>query len=124
MFNHGRTIFRQLAAIGFVLLLTAGLFVAYFEANLLQHACEWTGTTQTEYAPGYTERQFRRVSVGDTQEEVIERLGQPLTQFTPAEAEGFSWVYTASVENNYYWHRAIAFDTSGRVVGRESELVL
>ena len=74
----------------------------------------------TEYAPGYTEKAFRAVRLGDTQEAVLSRLGEPLSS---RDTQPFQqWIFSADqqpafpeigIGNGTY--TTFTFDASGRV---------
>jgi|GEM_PF-1188669 len=74
----------------------------------------------TEYAPGYSEAAFRSVLIGDSREEVIALLGEPLfvhsvgTEGTPTWGE---WLrYSRSPSGKNYLVRQFMLDSEGRVV--------
>lgn len=79
----------------------------------------------TEYAPGYSEAAFRSVQIGDSKEEVLALLGEPLlagtfgTEGTPTWGE---WLrYSRSPSGKNYLLRTIVLDSEGRVLRVVSE---
>lgn len=77
-------------------------------------------TLETEWAPNYREFEFHRIQPGETREQVLARLGEPLERFARGARE--SWVYTRSPNSNHYWYRVVYFDSSGRVESTYHEL--
>ena len=72
-------------------------------------------TFDTEYAPGYSETAFRSVRIGDSREEVLQVLGQPLRVYgSEGEVEVLS--YSRSPSGSNYLMRDIVLDSEGRVV--------
>ena len=57
--------------------LGALLLVAVYSGGFETYCVFWPGI-ETNYAPGYSERHFKRVEVGMTNEQVIALLGHPL----------------------------------------------
>ena len=77
-------------------------------------------TFDTEYAPGYSEEMFRAVKVGDSKEEILSLLGQPLRVYdlgTDREVLG----YSISPSGSNYLMRDIVLDSEGRVVEIRSQ---
>ncbi|AGC48568.1 hypothetical protein MYSTI_07296 [Myxococcus stipitatus DSM 14675] len=79
---------------------------------------------QTEYAPGYTEAGFQRVTLGMTFDEVRELLGPPLGDYdvsqrinSPHSKEVYtrSWKYSRTPNSTSYHVREIFFH-EGRVM--------
>lgn len=74
----------------------------------------------TEYAPGYSPKAFNGISVGDTYESVLSKLGEPLSSHL---TEPFrSWIYSASEQPSFAesgigqgTHTTFRFDGAGRV---------
>jgi len=74
----------------------------------------------TAYAPGYSETAFRSVRIGDSKEEVIALLGQPLSVHSVGiegtETWGEWWRYSWSPSDTHYLLRQLLLDSEGRVV--------
>jgi hypothetical protein len=74
----------------------------------------------TEYAAGYTEKAFRAVRPGDTQEAVLSRLGDPISSH---DTEPFrQWIFSANEQLSFAesgvgngTYTIFTFDVSGRV---------
>jgi len=79
-------------------------------------------TLETHYAPGYSERRFHEVAVGQSREEVLAQLGEPLKKWSHDTSE--SWAYSMSPRDTHYWNRVVIFDAAGRVSRVHSELYL
>ncbi len=69
-------------------------------------------TFDTEYAPGYSEDAFRAVEIGDSSEEVLCLLGQPLRVYG---LNGEVLSYSRSPSGSNYLMRDIVLDSEGRV---------
>jgi len=76
-------------------------------------------TFDTEYAPGYSEEAFRAVEIGDSREEVMCLLGQPLRVYGLG---GEVLSYSRSPSGSNYLMRDIVLDSEGRVVEIWSQL--
>jgi outer membrane protein assembly factor BamE (lipoprotein component of BamABCDE complex) len=77
-------------------------------------------TLETRYAPGYSERRFHEVAVGQSRDEVLARLGEPLRKGAHDSTE--SWSYSESPNDTHYWCRVVIFDGTGRVSRVHAEL--
>jgi len=78
-------------------------------------------TFDTEYAPGYSEEAFRIVQIGDSKEEILSLLGQPLRVYDPGlDREVLS--YSMSPSGSNYLMRDIVLDSEGRVVEIRSQV--
>lgn len=76
------------------------------------------GDTGT-YAPGYSDRAFRSVRSGMTQEDVRAILGEPLKAESVPElrpAGSVVWAYSASVRKGNFRVRSVVFGPEGRVL--------
>ena len=76
-------------------------------------------TFDTEYAAGYSEEAFRAVEIGDSREEVMCLLGQPLRVYG---LDGKVQSYSRSPSGSNYLMRDIVLDSEGRVVEIWSQL--
>jgi hypothetical protein len=74
----------------------------------------------TAYAPGYSEAAFRSVQIGDSREEVIARLGEPLSIHSVGIEGTETWGewlrYSRSPSGKNYLVRQFMLDSEGRVV--------
>jgi hypothetical protein len=78
-------------------------------------------TFDTEYAPGYSEEAFRVVQIGDSKEEILSLLGQPLRVYDLGiHREVLS--YSMSPSGSNYLMRDIVLDSEGRVVEIRSQV--
>ncbi|QSQ23640.1 hypothetical protein JY651_01240 [Pyxidicoccus parkwayensis] len=77
-------------------------------------------TVWTEWAPDYREVQFHLIELGDTQEQVLARLGEPLERTIDGASE--VWVYTRPEGEAHYWLRTVRFNGAGRVKATQHEL--
>ena len=76
----------------------------------------------TIYATGYLERSFQNLRLGQSQEEVLAILGEPLEMHSNSSGEKF-WRYSGrGSKYPNYWIRIVVFGPSGRVVKKFSEL--
>jgi len=76
-------------------------------------------TFDTEYAPGYSEEAFRVVEIGDSKEEILNLLGQPLRVYgLDREVQS----YSMSPSGSNYLMRDIVLDSEGRVVEIRSQV--
>jgi len=74
----------------------------------------------TQYAPGYSERGFKSIQLGDSEALVISQLGQP---FSTRDTEPYvSWIYSAGKQRNFSrngqgvgTYTTIQFDATSRV---------
>ena len=62
--------------------------------------------TDTEYAKGYSDLRFRQISVGDTQERVVDVLGEPLIK-GKSRNRGEWWNYSRSPGSTHYLYRGL-----------------
>ncbi len=99
-----------LAGIGGILLLLAGGGAVIFFLNF-----------DTQYAPGYSERNFKSIRLGDAEQQVVALLGQPfgIEPTTPYVA----WIYSADRQRRFAQsgegsgtYTTIRFHTNGCVV--------
>ncbi len=75
----------------------------------------------TEYAPHYSARGFRSVSLGMGEEEVRSLVGDPLRTWQDEEQSYWSW--SRSPHDSHYRVRIVAFE-HGAVVRKSSEFYL
>ena len=73
----------------------------------------------TQYAPLYNEKSFRKIRKGDSIERVLELIGPPLDQKIQND-EIYYW-YTRSPGRTHYWFRLIIFGKDKKVKGIEYE---
>ena len=69
----------------------------------------------TMYAPSYTEKNFNKIEIGMTQEQVLELVGEPLKK---SGRDRSCWEYTALRENDRsycYWVREVNFNSDKKV---------
>ena len=66
--------------------------------------------TDTSWAKDYSERNFAKVTIGMTREEVRSIMGDPVRKPLP----GY-WSYTYSPSGTHYHQRAVLFSESGSV---------
>jgi hypothetical protein len=93
---------------GIGLLLVGGIAALYFHAF------------DTQYTPGYSDKKFKSVKLGDSEQFVIASLGQPFsTQSTKPYSE---WIYSGVNQRRFArtgegsgTYTTIRFDSSGRV---------
>ncbi len=80
----------------------------------------------TEYAPGYSEAAFRSVQIGDSREDVIALLGEPLFVHTVGVEGTETWGewlrYSWSPSSKNYLVRQFMLDGEGQVVKILSEV--
>jgi len=100
--------FGSSVALGALLVAVICMFIAYIFPF------------DTEYAPGYSAAAFRSVRIGDSKEEVITLLGEPLfvhsvgVEGTETWGEWLRYSWSPSGEN--YLVRQFMLDSEGRVV--------
>ena len=70
---------------------------------------------ETDYAKGYTNEAFRRIKVGQTQDEVIEIVGEPFNYERVKLRSRSRWMYSRSPNSRHYLHRGIRFE-DGHVI--------
>ena len=70
----------------------------------------------TVYAPGFSERNFRRIQIGMTPEEVEATMGWPPLGVHKYPDNYQIWNYTQSPGDTHHFKRNVAFE-HGRVVG-------
>ena len=84
----------------------------------------------TAYSSGYSEDAFNLIRPGMTQQEVLQRLGEPLTHsevnslWNEGEQAFVSelWNYSRQANNANYFQRRILFDRDHRVLRTEKEI--
>lgn len=78
-------------------------------------------SADTEYAPGFSEQEFRKIRIGDSEESVRAALGAPLKEQIVAPYT--SWLYTADPQPTFEAtgqlpggcsYTQISFDAEGR----------
>jgi hypothetical protein len=76
----------------------------------------------TEYAPGYSEAEFKKISKGMSKVEVIKHLGEPLSKeiYKTGIYQEY-WRFTKGPPDSNYWFRVITFDQNGIVQNVERE---
>jgi outer membrane protein assembly factor BamE (lipoprotein component of BamABCDE complex) len=80
--------------------------------------CSWLWFTkpQTRYAPLYNESTFRTLLVGMTEEEVVRRLGRPLSVVGKDMTE--IWYYSEPLKSKNYSHRVVVFDKHKQLIDK------
>ena len=96
--------------IGGILLLVLGGLTAFFFS-----------TFDTQYAPGYSEKIFKSIKLGDSEQLVISALGPPFS--TESTQPYLEWIYSADDQQRFLrtgegsgTHTTIRFDSSNRVI--------
>jgi hypothetical protein len=77
--------------------------------------------TSTKYAPGYSEKQFEKLQIGVTEQEVRQALGAPLWQYTNATSYG-QMLYSLHGGGSLYFHRRLLEISNGLVIQKSSYL--
>lgn len=96
--------------IGGILLLVLGGLTAFFFS-----------TFDTQYTPGYSEKKFKSIKLGDSEQQVISALGPP---FSTERAQPYvEWIYSADSQRRFLrtgegsgTYTSIRFDSNDRVV--------
>lgn len=70
--------------------------------------------TDTSWRKNYRERNFAKVKIGMTHEEVRKLMGDPAPNLNPDEADIY-WGYTWSPSGTHYHQRGFLFSPSGSV---------
>ncbi|HEX5222162.1 MAG TPA: hypothetical protein VFZ59_21590 [Verrucomicrobiae bacterium] len=99
-----------LLGLGGVLLLVGGGVAALFFLSF-----------DTQYAPGYSEKKFKSIKLGDSEQLVISALGQP---FSTEDTKPYvAWIYAADNQERFSrtgegagTYTTFRFDTNGHVV--------
>jgi hypothetical protein len=107
--EHGSSAKVVLLAVAAVSLIFGLIAAAYFK------------TFETQFAPGYSERKFNSIKIGDSESSVIARIGLP---FRTNECEAYvEWIYSADKQPDYSetgvgegTYTTIRFDDAGRAV--------
>jgi hypothetical protein len=108
-------------ALGVLATACVAVFRAVSPGTPLELVASLAFAEDTVYAPGFDERSFRSVAIGDSREAVLERLGEPLERWNAAPNGVETWSYTASPGTHSYWLRSIRFDDRGRVTKKDAE---
>ena len=74
--------------------------------------------TSTQYAPGYSEKQFQNIQVGAPEHQVREALGDPLWAFTNGPYG--QMLYTLHGGGSIYFHRRLLVMSNGVVAEKIS----
>ena len=69
----------------------------------------------TTFSPKYSEAEFRTIRVGDTQEQVKAKLGEPVSM--NRDEEGKVWFYSNGQVDRNFWARTLVLDRTGHVRG-------
>lgn len=101
---------RNLTAVVVVLIAVAATIVHIRSLDGLQgYLLAPIRKPDTEYAPGYTEKGFREVRLGQTRDDVIALLGQPLHKRSVRKGAAEGWLYSQSPGSRDYRYREIQF---------------
>jgi outer membrane protein assembly factor BamE (lipoprotein component of BamABCDE complex) len=73
-------------------------------------SCLFAFQMDTKWAAGYSERNFSKVRVGMSQDEVRRIMGEPIWNPNPD-----YWGYTESPSSTHYHQRGFVFSPSGKV---------
>jgi outer membrane protein assembly factor BamE (lipoprotein component of BamABCDE complex) len=76
----------------------------------------WSQRSQTRYASGFSERAFASLPDGTSSEEVLRLLGPPLQRKEISNGTTV-WYYSQGLSKNFD-HRALVFDSGGRVINK------
>ncbi len=81
----------------------------------------------TEYAPGYSERAFRSISLENTEQQVVARLGQPISfidtsHFDFEDGTQKILTYSRSPSSTHYHLRRIWLDGEGNITRIQREI--
>ena len=99
-----------------LLLVLAAIVALVWVVSVVHHPLDgWGGGAMavlygndTEYAPGYSEKEFGRLKPGISMKEVEERLGRPLEEYVIGGDE-IGWKYTRSPRDMSYRVRVVIF---------------
>jgi outer membrane protein assembly factor BamE (lipoprotein component of BamABCDE complex) len=99
-----------------VLLVTFVLVLFWYRLTALDRVASWLYSSDTEYAPGFSEQAFSAISEGVDHQEVLKSLGKPINQVSLDGRE--YWHYSQPGDNSdNYWNVIVIVDTkSGKVV--------
>lgn len=77
----------------------------------------WIDPGDTIYPPGFSEKEFLSISLGASEPEVLQKLGEPFERRTLQDARNITiWYYSwYGPRSRSYFVRALAFDEQGRV---------
>jgi hypothetical protein len=64
----------------------------------------------TQWSPGYIEREFKSIKIGQSQESVLKMLGHPLARESYDNGKREFWRYTQGKPDRNYWFRTAVFD--------------
>jgi SmpA / OmlA family len=107
-----------------LLLLFALLALGLLHFYLLDGLDGWffslSGEEATYYSESYSDRGFRQVRIGMSEEDVLAILGEPLSRYSPPDETQTSWQYSGRRVDASYRERVIIFER-GRVTRRISE---
>jgi hypothetical protein len=82
-----------------------------------------TPLCNTEYAPGYSGRAFRAVAYGDSEEQVLALLGEPLVRHDGGSGGADLYLmYSRPAHSNGNYFSRIIILRGGRVAGKLHEL--
>lgn len=79
---------------------------------------------ETVFAPGYSKKSWNAVRIGDTEDRVIQLLGEPLSRDQGGDGSRFYRYSAQGPRNTNYRARGIFFSASGRVARIKAEFYL
>jgi hypothetical protein len=81
--------------------------------------------TETVTAPGFDEAKFLALSVGNTPQQVVEAIGQPLETWNHWDGrgvlDGIYWSYRKRSSAGSAYHSVVVFSPEWKLVARELE---
>ncbi len=99
------------------ILITPVLMCGWFHLTAIDKVSSQLYPSDTEYASGFSEEAFATISLGTDSQEVLKRLGQPLSKRMAFDGREYWYYSRPGVNYQNYWNVIIVVDARDGKVG-------
>jgi outer membrane protein assembly factor BamE (lipoprotein component of BamABCDE complex) len=85
----------------------------WFRATAIDKVASWLYQSDTAYARGFSEEAFAAISIGSDRQEVLKRLGEPLSKRMAFDGREYWYYSRPGINHQNYWNFIVIVDAKG-----------